>query len=65
MNNVQVRGLTHKDASAILRKAETTAKLVLGRPNDLSHFTSLVTEQVSMYEGMDIRFIRQELSVLD
>ena len=48
MNNVQVRGLTHKDASAILRKAETTAKLVLGRPNDLSHFTSLVTEQVSM-----------------
>jgi len=51
VNNVQVRGLTHKDASAILRKCESTAKLVLGRPYDLSHFTSLVREQEKLRES--------------
>ena len=32
MNDVQVQGFSHQDASAILRKAEGTAKLVIGRP---------------------------------
>ena len=38
---MQVQGLSHQDASAILRKAEGTAKLVLGRPRDSSGFDSL------------------------
>ena len=44
---MQVRGLTHQDASAILRKAENTAKLVLGRPTDPSHFNALAALQVN------------------
>jgi len=41
VNDVQVQGLSHQDASSILRKAEGTAKLVLGRPRDSSGFDSL------------------------
>eukprot|EP00794_Sanderia_malayensis_P008083 gene8083-8948_t len=52
VNNVQVRGLTHQDASAILRKAENTAKLVLGRPDDPSHFTSLAALHEQMNSPM-------------
>ena len=58
VNNVQVRGLTHKDASAILRKCEITAKLVLGRPKDLSfHFKSLVKEQVKLFSWFSCKLI--------
>ncbi|XP_065657579.1 multiple PDZ domain protein isoform X3 [Hydra vulgaris] len=41
VNDVKVQGLSHQDASNILRKAETTAKLLLGRPNDPSQFNTL------------------------
>ena len=37
VNDVQVQGLSHSDASAILRKAEGTAKLVVGRPRDINN----------------------------
>lgn len=41
VNDVQVQGLSHSDASAILRKAEGTAKLVVGRLHDNSGFNNL------------------------
>ena len=41
VNDVKVLGMTHQEASAILRRTESTAKLVLGRPNDPSNFNNL------------------------
>ena len=49
MNDVKVQGLSHQDASAILREAETTAKLVLGRPNDPSHFNNLFPKEEAQF----------------
>ena len=38
-------GLSHQDASAILRKAQHTATIVLGRPNDPSNYNKLAALQ--------------------
>ena len=38
MNDVKVQGSSHQEASAILKKAGDTAKLLLGRPNDPSEY---------------------------
>ena len=63
VNDVQVQGLSHSDASAILRKAEGTAKLVVGRPHDTSGFKSLRLPAAGNSGTRRMKTIQQEQTI--
>uniref|UniRef100_A0A7M5XCZ7 Multiple PDZ domain protein n=1 Tax=Clytia hemisphaerica TaxID=252671 RepID=A0A7M5XCZ7_9CNID len=63
VNDVQVQGLSHSDASAILRKAEGTAKLVVGRPHDTSGFKSLRLPAAGNTGTRRMKTIQQEQTI--
>jgi len=61
VNDVKVQGLSHQEASAILRKTETTAKLVLGRPNDASIFQKMFPAEDSLEVPSALASVKQPL----